>query len=78
MLGSILARIGAGDTKETDDFKMSISDAIQLVQVHERARQGRLRAKFMREIRLALIILQSVIQEWIFFNTLFDLLKSSE
>ena len=32
--------------------KMSLEEAIRLVQVHERARQGRLRAKFMREIRL--------------------------
>ena len=31
---------------------MSLEEAIRLVQVHERARQGRLRAKFMREIRL--------------------------
>ena len=31
---------------------MSIEEAIRLVQIHERARQGRLRAKFMREIRL--------------------------
>jgi hypothetical protein len=30
---------------------MSLEEAIRLVQVHERARQGRLRAKFMREIR---------------------------
>lgn len=30
---------------------MSFEDAIRLIQVHERARQGRLRAKFMREIR---------------------------
>ena len=30
---------------------MSIEDAVRLIQIHERARQGRLRAKFMREIR---------------------------
>lgn len=30
---------------------MSMEEAIRLIQVHERARQGRLRAKFMREIR---------------------------
>lgn len=30
---------------------MSFEEAIRLVQIHERARQGRLRAKFMREIR---------------------------
>lgn len=30
---------------------MSLEDAIKMIQVHERARQGRLRAKFMKEIR---------------------------
>nr|CAB3255453.1 IQ and AAA domain-containing protein 1-like [Phallusia mammillata] len=35
-----------------DVKKMSVDEAIRLVQIHERARQGRLRAKFMREIRL--------------------------
>ena len=30
---------------------MSTEEAIRLIQIHERARQGRLRAKFMREIR---------------------------
>jgi len=30
---------------------MTLEDAIRLIQIHERARQGRLRAKFMREIR---------------------------
>ena len=30
---------------------MSIEDAVRLIQIHERARQGRLRAKFMRVIR---------------------------
>jgi len=30
---------------------MSLEEAIRLVQIHERARQGRLRAKFMKEIR---------------------------
>jgi len=39
-------------TKAKDVKKMSIDEAIRLVQIHERARQGRLRAKFMREIRL--------------------------
>jgi len=34
-----------------EDEKMSLEEAIRLVQIHERARQGRLRAKFMREIR---------------------------
>lgn len=30
---------------------MSWDQAIRIIQVHERARQGRLRARFMREIR---------------------------
>ena len=30
---------------------MTLEEAIRLIQIHERARQGRLRAKFMREIR---------------------------
>jgi len=30
---------------------MSIDVAVRLIQTHERARQGRLRAKFMKEIR---------------------------
>ena len=30
---------------------MTLEDAIRVIQIHERARQGRLRAKFMREIR---------------------------
>ena len=30
---------------------MSLEEAIRLIQIHERARQGRLRAKFMRDIR---------------------------
>lgn len=34
-----------------EDIKMSLDDAIRLIQIHERARQGRLRAKFMKEIR---------------------------
>ena len=37
--------------QESGESKMSTEDAIRLIQVHERARQGRLRAKFMREIR---------------------------
>jgi hypothetical protein len=37
--------------KVQEDVKMSLEEAIRLIQIHERARQGRLRAKFMREIR---------------------------
>ena len=39
------------DRQLQEEVKMSLEDAIRLVQIHERARQGRLRAKFMREIR---------------------------
>ena len=37
--------------QDKDEVKMSIEDAVRLIQIHERARQGRLRAKFMRVIR---------------------------
>ncbi|CAH1783239.1 unnamed protein product [Owenia fusiformis] len=52
LLGQILAKMGPQD-KDTgkEEIKMSVDDAIRLIQIHERARQGRLRAKFMREIR---------------------------
>lgn len=50
LLGSILAKLGPQD-KDKEDIKMSLEDAIRMIQIHERARQGRLRAKFMREIR---------------------------
>uniref|UniRef100_H2YYL2 IQ motif containing with AAA domain 1 n=1 Tax=Ciona savignyi TaxID=51511 RepID=H2YYL2_CIOSA len=49
VLGKILAKMGPTDREAK---KMSLEEAIRLVQIHERARQGRLRAKFMREIRL--------------------------
>jgi hypothetical protein len=53
LLGSILAQMGPQDaTQLDDDVKMTTEEAIQLIQVHERARQGRLRARFMRDIRL--------------------------
>ena len=32
-----------------EEMKMSLEDAIRLIQIHERARQGRLRAKYMGE-----------------------------
>lgn len=37
--------------QQKEELKMSLEDAIKMIQVHERARQGRLRAKFMKEIR---------------------------
>jgi hypothetical protein len=51
MLGSILARIGPPDIHAKDDIDMTTDDAIKYIQIHERARQGRLRAKFMKDIR---------------------------
>lgn len=51
LLGQILAKMGPPEEK-TEEIKMSPDEAIRIIQVHERARQGRLRAKFMREIRL--------------------------
>jgi len=52
LLGQILAKLGPQDRDgDKDEVKMSLEDSIRLIQVHERARQGRLRAKFMREIR---------------------------
>merc|ERR1711974_146063 len=48
----ILAKIGPQDhDKEKEEIRMPWEQAIRIVQIHERARQGRLRAKFMREIR---------------------------
>ncbi|XP_013416976.1 IQ and AAA domain-containing protein 1 isoform X1 [Lingula anatina] len=52
MLGQILAKMGPQEREEKAEVKMSMEEAIRLIQIHERARQGRLRAKFMREIRL--------------------------
>merc|ERR1712241_667353 len=54
MLGRILATLGPQENKDMENIpnrEVAIRDAIRLNQVHERARQGRLRAKFMREIR---------------------------
>ena len=41
-----------GVKKATDEVRtMDRAEAIKLLQIHERARQGRLRAKLMRDIR---------------------------
>ncbi|VDI43111.1 dynein regulatory complex protein 11-like [Mytilus galloprovincialis] len=51
-LGQILAKMGPQDKDDRkEEIKMSFEEAIHIVQIHERARQGRLRAKFMKEIR---------------------------
>lgn len=36
---------------EKDDIPMTLEEAVKLIQRHERARQGRMRAKFMSELR---------------------------
>ena len=53
LLGTILAKMGPPDikTKAGDEASMTTEDAVRLIQVHERARQGRLRAKLMKDIR---------------------------
>ena len=50
MLGAILAKLGPQEKKEEE--VMTFQDAVHLIQIHERARQGRLRAKFMKEIKM--------------------------
>lgn len=52
LLEKILAKLGPQEKDaDKDEVKMSLEDAVRLIQIHERARQGRLRAKFMRIIR---------------------------
>lgn len=51
LLGQILAKMGPPE-EVVEEVSMSTEEAVRIIQVHERARQGRLRAKFMREIRL--------------------------
>ena len=53
LLGTILAKMGPPDLDKTegDQVTMTTEEAVRLIQVHERARQGRLRAKLMKEIR---------------------------
>ncbi|XP_063057574.1 dynein regulatory complex protein 11 [Engraulis encrasicolus] len=52
MLNSILDSMGVVDKpKPKRDQLLSVEEAIKVIQVAERARQGRLRAKFMREIQ---------------------------
>ncbi|XP_073433693.1 dynein regulatory complex protein 11 [Dendrobates tinctorius] len=53
ILSQILERNGAKDTDMVKPLKpMSLDEAVRVIQVSERARQGRLRAKFMKEIHL--------------------------
>uniref|UniRef100_A0A1I8J6F6 ATPase_AAA_core domain-containing protein n=1 Tax=Macrostomum lignano TaxID=282301 RepID=A0A1I8J6F6_9PLAT len=53
LMARVLERIGQSDpAKLSSESGMTVEEAVRLIRVHERARQGRLRAKFMREIRL--------------------------
>lgn len=52
LLGQILARMTLDAEKPDGSGIMSMDDAIRIIQSHERARQGRLRAKQIRELRL--------------------------
>nr|XP_015214021.1 PREDICTED: IQ and AAA domain-containing protein 1 isoform X2 [Lepisosteus oculatus] len=51
ILGQILMKAGHFERETAPARSMSLEEAARLVQVSERARQGRLRARFMREIR---------------------------
>ncbi len=49
---SIEHRLTAAVAKTVEvEEEMTVDDVIRIVQIHERARQGRLRAKFMADIR---------------------------
>nr|XP_023012366.1 IQ and AAA domain-containing protein 1 [Leptinotarsa decemlineata] len=50
LIDSVLAKLGFID-KETEKTPMTEQQAILIIQTHERARQGRLRAQFMKEIK---------------------------
>ena len=53
LLGSIIAQVGPLDQDGEQDTsaKLSTEEAVRLLKVHERARQGRLRLGLMKEIR---------------------------
>ncbi|EEB19297.1 conserved hypothetical protein [Pediculus humanus corporis] len=50
-MDDILKKLGYLDEEEPEK-EMSLENAIRLIQVHERARQGRLRFQFMKEIKM--------------------------
>ncbi|OAF65833.1 hypothetical protein A3Q56_06424, partial [Intoshia linei] len=50
-LDQILSKLGPTDKKKENEVEMTIEEAIQLIQINERKRQGCLRAKFMLEIK---------------------------
>ncbi|CAF0945186.1 unnamed protein product [Rotaria sp. Silwood1] len=52
LLGQILARMTLENETQDTSSIMTMDDAIRIIQSHERARQGRLRAKQIGELRL--------------------------
>eukprot|EP00111_Clytia_hemisphaerica_P004244 TCONS_00012119-protein len=54
LMSNVLKKTRPYDFVKTtkDEITMTKEEAIQLIQIHERARQGRWRAKFMKEIRV--------------------------
>jgi hypothetical protein len=50
LLGEILATMAPKESKDKQDPKMTIEEAIRLIQSHERARQGRARAQMYRNL----------------------------
>ncbi|CAF3033864.1 unnamed protein product [Rotaria socialis] len=52
LLGQILARMTLDNENQETSGIMTMDDAIRIIQSHERARQGRLRAKQIGELRL--------------------------
>ena len=50
-MDDILKKLGYLDEEEPEK-EMSLENAIRLIQAHERARQGRLRFQFMKEIKM--------------------------
>ncbi|CAI9720153.1 regulatory complex 11-like [Octopus vulgaris] len=52
LLDSILTKLGIKVLDKKDMIQLTFEEAVHIIQMNERARQGRLRAKFMKEIRL--------------------------
>lgn len=50
-MDDILKKIGFLEGLDEEEEEMTEMDAIRIIQMHERARQGRLRAQFMKEIK---------------------------
>lgn len=50
-MDDVLKKLGFYEEEEAEET-MTEEEAVRLIQIHERARQGRLRSQFMKEIRL--------------------------